>query len=206
MCHSGVMHLDAYVAKLREQLAVAADAGGHEARELAERLTAPLESAVRLTLLEALSVAAEEITRELAPGAVDLRLRRGDPEFVVATPAPESPADGTGDGAVIAASGRAAAMTGPPGQPAGGDGGKGDVTDGATDGATNGAMARINLRLPEQLKARAERAAEREGLSVNAWLVRTVADTVDLGDRLDGDRRPPRRTAARGQRYTGWAR
>ena len=35
-------------------------------------------------LLEALSAAADEITRELAPGSVEVRLRAGDPEFVVA--------------------------------------------------------------------------------------------------------------------------
>jgi hypothetical protein len=38
-------------------------------------------------LFEALSAAADEITLELAPGSVDLRLRGGEPEFVV-TPAP----------------------------------------------------------------------------------------------------------------------
>ena len=64
-----------YVENLRRELAVAADAGGEEARALAERLTAPLESAVRLMLLDALSAAADEITRELAPGSVELRLR-----------------------------------------------------------------------------------------------------------------------------------
>ena len=78
------MLLDPYVEDLQRQLAVAADAGGDEARALAERLTAPLESAVRLTLLDALSAAADEITRELAPGSVELRLRAGDPEFAVA--------------------------------------------------------------------------------------------------------------------------
>jgi hypothetical protein len=81
------MDLAPYVETLRRELAVAADAGGEEARRLAERLTAPLESAVRLTLLDALSAAADEITRELAPGAAELRLRAGEPEFVV-TPAP----------------------------------------------------------------------------------------------------------------------
>src|SRR5438132_3758208 len=80
------MELERYVNGLREQLAVAAAAGGEEARALAERLTAPLDAAVRLMLLEALSVAAAEITRELAPGSVDLRLRGGDPEFVVSVP------------------------------------------------------------------------------------------------------------------------
>ncbi|MFI5100819.1 MAG: hypothetical protein ACHQE5_09960, partial [Actinomycetes bacterium] len=64
------MDLTPYVESLREELAVAAEAGGDEARALAERLTAPLESAARLALLEALSEAAGEITRELAPGSV----------------------------------------------------------------------------------------------------------------------------------------
>ena len=78
---------DALRRNLRRELAVAADAGGEDARALAERLTAPLESAIRLMLLDALSGAADEITRELAPGSVELRLRAGEPEFVV-TPAP----------------------------------------------------------------------------------------------------------------------
>ena len=71
---------------------MAADAGGDEARALAERLTAPLESALRLTLLEALSAAADEITRELAPGTAELRLRAGEPEFVVTAPPADEPA------------------------------------------------------------------------------------------------------------------
>src|SRR5919106_6050666 len=81
------MDLTTYVENLRHELAVAAEAGGDDARALAERLTAPLEPAVRLMLLEALSAAADEITRELAPGSVELRLRGGEPEFAV-TPVP----------------------------------------------------------------------------------------------------------------------
>ena len=81
------MDLSQYVENLRRELAVTADAGGEDARALAERLTAPLESAVRLMLLDALSAAADEITRELAPGSVELRLRAGEPDFVV-MPAP----------------------------------------------------------------------------------------------------------------------
>ena len=92
-CHSGAMLLDTYVEDLRRQLAVAADAGGDEARALAERLTAPLESAVRLTLLDALSAAADEITRELAPGSVELRLRAGEPEFVTSQGPATEPAE-----------------------------------------------------------------------------------------------------------------
>src|SRR3954452_6742429 len=77
------MDLTPHVEQIRGQLAVAAEAGGEDARALAERLTAPLESAIRLTLLDALSAAADEITRELAPGSVELRLRAGEPEVVV---------------------------------------------------------------------------------------------------------------------------
>ena len=77
------MDLTQYVEKLRSELAIAAEAGGEDARALAERLTAPLESAIRLMLLDALSAAADEITRELAPGSVELRLRAGEPDFVV---------------------------------------------------------------------------------------------------------------------------
>src|SRR5262245_5953072 len=47
------MDLTPYVSNLRQELAVAADAGGDDARALAERLTAPLESAARLVLLDA---------------------------------------------------------------------------------------------------------------------------------------------------------
>jgi hypothetical protein len=144
------MDLTPYVQNLRRDLAVAADAGGEDARALAERLTAPLESSIRLMLLDALSAAADEITRELAPGSVELRLRGGEPEFAVAPAAADEPAE--------AAAESPAAAT-----PA-------DVDEGP--------VARINLRLPEQLKAGVEQAAARERLSVNSWLVRAVAAAV----------------------------
>src|SRR2546421_1749387 len=92
------MDLTPYVENLRRELAVAADAGGEDARALAERLTAPLESAIRLMLLDALSAAADEITRELAPGSVELRLRGGEPDFVV-MPAPVDEPDEPARGA-----------------------------------------------------------------------------------------------------------
>ena len=79
------MDLQRYVDAVRHELAVAAAAGGQDAEALADRLTAPLESAIRLVLLEALSEAAEQITRDLAPGSVDVRLRGRDPEFTVSS-------------------------------------------------------------------------------------------------------------------------
>jgi hypothetical protein len=157
------MLLDTYVENLQRQLAVAAEAGGEDARRVAERLVAPLDSAVRLTLLDALSAAADEITRELAPGSVELRLRAGEPEFVVDTPPADEP---------VAAA-----------RPA-------DLTEGE--------LTRINLRLPESLKAAAEKAASRERLSLNAWLVRVI------GAAIAGDGEPRSSGGRIGQAYTGW--
>ena len=84
------MNLAMYVETLREQLVAAADSGGPESRAAVERLVPGLEAATRLVLLEALSAAADEITRELAPGAVEVRLRGSDPDFVVTLPAYEA--------------------------------------------------------------------------------------------------------------------
>ncbi|MYW06348.1 toxin-antitoxin system HicB family antitoxin, partial [Streptomyces sp. SID3343] len=150
------MDLRPYIDHLRSELAVAAEAGGEDARALAERLTAPLESTMRLTLLNALSDAAGEITRELAPGSVDVRLRGLDPEFVVTSP-PTDPSFGE------AAQGSAPAPPAPPAPPRTED---------------DEAITRINLRLPEHLKVRIEAAATRESLSVNAWLVRALGAAV----------------------------
>jgi hypothetical protein len=90
------MDLQPYVDAVRHELAVAAAAGGRDAEALAERLSAPLESAIRLALLEALSEAAEQITRELAPGSVDVRLRGRDPEFAVSPGVEAEAADAAG--------------------------------------------------------------------------------------------------------------
>ncbi|WP_017241520.1 toxin-antitoxin system HicB family antitoxin [Streptomyces sp. SS] len=174
------MDLTPYVDTLRRELAVAAEAGGEEARELADRLTAPLESAARLTMLNVLSAATDEITRELAPGSVDVRLRGLDPDFVVTLPPSAAASTEPTEPA-------ASAEPLPAPAPAEGD---------------EGGTARVNLRLPAHLKARAEEAAAREGLSVNAWLVRAVSAAVDGGTRP----RTPEKARTVGQTFTGWVR
>jgi ribbon-helix-helix CopG family protein len=170
------MNLTPYVAALGRELLTAVETGGEDAA-LVERLTASMESAIRLALLEALSAAADEITRELAPGSVQVLLRGRDPEFVVTTPRVERPAEDTAD--------RVAAPV--------------DDAAGFEDGATT----RINVRLPEQLKAAVEEAAGREGRSVNAWLVRAASTALRASDRDTG---ADRRSKPGAQHYTGWAR
>lgn len=92
-CHYGGMELGQYVGELQRQLIDAAEHGNDEARAVAARLAAGLDAATRLVLLDALSAAAAEITRDLAPGSVDLRLRGREVEFVVSTPIPEADPD-----------------------------------------------------------------------------------------------------------------
>jgi hypothetical protein len=56
------------------------------------------------------------------------------------------------------------------------------VSDEASDAGQFGSeeyTGRITLRLPESLKTGIEAAAAREGISTNAWLVRTVARMLD---------------------------
>jgi hypothetical protein len=170
------MDLTSYVDFLRQELATAAEAGGEEARALAERLAGPLESATRLTLLEALSAAADEITRDLAPGSVEVRLRGRDPNFVV-TPPPAEPSY---------------AATTPEPEPA---------PDTSPTGTDEAATARINFRLPEHLKAAIEEAAAKEGRSVNAWLGRVASAAL----RQPSREQATAQHSARGkQRFTGW--
>ncbi|WP_331721416.1 toxin-antitoxin system HicB family antitoxin [Streptomyces sp. NBC_00212] len=178
------MDLTPYVDNLRHELAVAADAGGAEARALAERLSAPLESAARLTLLNALSAAMGEVTRDLAPGSVDVRLRGLDPEFVVTPPPSQEAYEDAGERASTPNGARAPLAPAP------------------TDG-DDGSTARINFRLPAHLKNRLEEAAAQEGLSVNAWLIRAAATALEPAEpsRMQGRSRHLGR-----QGYTGWVR
>lgn len=175
------MDLAPYVDNLRRELAIAAGAGGEEARALAGRLAAALEPAARLALLEALSAAADEITRDLAPGSVEVRLRGRDPGFVVTPPPVSQPFEDARE------TGWAERPPAPP-----------------PPDADEGGTSRISLRVPEHLKPRIEEAAARDGLSVNAWLVRAVSAALDPED---AGRRSGRRAAPQaGKRYTGWVR
>ena len=62
----------------------------------------------------------------------------------------------------------------------------------------DGSVARISLRLPENLKSRAETAAAAAGISLNSWLVRAVGDALREGGQRSSGRGP--------RRYSGFAR
>jgi hypothetical protein len=177
------MELTQYVESLRRELTNAAEVGGEDARALAGRLLRPLDAAVRLTLLEALSAAAEEISAELAPGSVDVRLRGGTAGFVV-TPPPAPDATVSDDAAASPVEVRLPAAEG-----------------------DDAAMVRINLRLPANIKALIEDAAASGGISVNAWIVRAAAAGLANEGRR-ATRPAPAQNPDRivGQSFSGWVR
>ena len=175
------MNLSPFIESIHRQLEAFAEVGGEDDRLLVERLIAPLEASIRLSLQDALAAAAEEITVELAPGSVELRLRGRDPEFVVTPPPSDPSVEGVGEGNEVLAWSEVV----------------------RTPQGEEGGVSRINLRLPEHLKSRIERAAEDEGVSVNSWLVRASAAALE---RTNPPQRRQRRTGHGAQRHSGWAR
>lgn len=177
------MDLTPYVASLRADLVAAAEAGGDETRAAAERLVLALDPAMRMALLEALSQAAAEVTRDLPAGSVEVRLRGREPELVVDVPALPVRTE----------------PTAPEAEP------EPDPDEGAT--------ARVSLRLPESLKTRAEELAAEAGQSLNTWLVSAVRTAareraanvdIDLSSLPFGEQslRGPR--GDKTKRMTGW--
>ena len=176
-CYRGVMDLDRYVSDLQAQLAAASETDNPDVRAVAERLSATLDAAARLMVLGVLSDVASEITREIAPGSVDVVLRGRDPHLVVTRPPVPTYAE-TGS------TGPATPEEPVPAEP---------LDDMVT--------SRTTLRLPDRLKARAEQAAAEEGLSVNSWFVRAIAAALE-----PNAHRAPRRGTKQGDSFTGWAR
>ena len=157
------MDLDRYVTDLQTQLAAAAETGDPDARAVAEQLSAALDAAVRLMLLGVLSDVASEITREIAPGSVDVVLRGRDPYLVVTRPE-ASQADAVGPSAPEVAV--------------------------AAEPLDDTVTSRTTLRLPDRLKARVEQAAAEEGVSVNSWFVRAIAAALEPNVRRAARREP----------------
>jgi hypothetical protein len=144
------MDLSPYIASLREDLATAASAGDENTRRTAAALSAALEPAARLAIMNALSDLAAEVTASLEGQVVEVRLAGRDVQVVVtgsAEPEPEP----------------ASAQEVPPNY------GAGDTT---------GDISRITLRMINELKAKAEAAAAAQGVSLNSFIQQAVGGAV----------------------------
>ena len=195
------MDITPYVEALRQDLAAAAEAGGPEARAAAERLTLALDPAVRLTLMDALSQAAAEITSELPAGSVEVRLRGREPQLVVDVPTMPMPIQQP-DMSIPPA---------PSAPPRSGhhEGETGDTGEAGEDDN----VARITLRIPESVKYKAEELAAKGGHSLNSWIVNVVRSAtreravnvdIDLSSIPFLDVPGVTVNRGRGKRMTGW--
>jgi hypothetical protein len=166
------MDLTPYLSQLREDLTTAASAGDEQTRHTAAVLGAALEPAARLAMMNALSDLAAEVTAALDDRVVEVRLDGRDVRVAVSSPSgtgPEAPGSHT---------------TGPHADRRGATGSHGHAPPppfepGATTfGDTGGDIRRMTLRLIDQMKAQAERAAAQQGVSLNTWISQAVAGAL----------------------------
>ena len=76
------MNVAAYVEALQQDLANVAGMGDEAISEAARRISAALESSLRLRLMDALGEAAAELTNQLPDGHVEVRVTGCEPELV----------------------------------------------------------------------------------------------------------------------------
>jgi hypothetical protein len=172
------MELSEYTETLRREVATVTRFAGEDVARAGQLITDSLDSAIRLTLLDVLSGAADEITARLGDTVIELRLSSGDPTF-----------------AVVRAPRELAAPPPPPPAPPAGPIAEGEEETG---------NSRVTLRLPDSLKNRAEAAAARDGISLNAWLVRAASRALE-GNQPGNTSSSPFTGRGPGRRITGYA-
>jgi sugar phosphate isomerase/epimerase len=151
------MDLTPYIESLREDLATTASAGDEQTRRAAAVLSAALEPAIRLAIMNALSDLSAEVTAALDDHIVEVRLAGRDVQVVVthtgtrpSDPEPEEQLPPTGAG----------------------------------DSAEN--ISRMTLRMFEQIKNQAEEAAAAQGVSLNTFVSQAVRGALHRGIREKG--------------------
>ncbi|MDI9918059.1 toxin-antitoxin system HicB family antitoxin [Rhodococcus sp. IEGM 1379] len=138
------MNISEYTAKLHDDLVTAAELGDDQTRRIAASLAAAIEPSIRLVLLAAATELAKEISAEVENR--DVRVRLDGNEILVDVQ--KSAHDGSAE-----------------------DDGK-DSTYSFDD--VSGDISRVTLRMMEQIKARAEEAANQNGVSLNSWVSHAV--------------------------------
>src|SRR5580692_5690594 len=99
-----IMDVTPLIDSLRQDLRRAAEVGGEDVRSSAERLLLALDPALRLTLMDALSQAAGEISDALPGVTIEVRLKGREPMFAVEgapTAAPATEAFEQDDGEAV---------------------------------------------------------------------------------------------------------
>jgi hypothetical protein len=177
------MDLTPYIESLREDLATTASAGDEQTRRAAAVLSAALEPAIRLAIMNALSDLSAEVTAALDDHVVEVRLAGRDVQVVVTAtgPRPQDPE---------------------PEQP---------LSTGGAASAEN--ISRMTVRMFEQIKNQAEQAAAAQGVSLNTFVSQAVQGALhrklrDRGwtghDEQHGEKKHGRGDTHGSSRVHGW--
>lgn len=181
------MDLTLYLSQLREDLTAAASAGDEQTRHTAAVLGVALEPAARLAIMNALSDLAAEVTAALDDRVVEVRLDGRDVRVAVSSPSgtgPNAPGPHAPGPHATGSHATGSHSTGPHTMRAGATGSHGHAPPppfepgAAPFGDTGGDIRRMTLRLIDQLKAQAERAAAQQGVSLNTWISQAVAGAL----------------------------
>lgn len=138
------MDISEYTAKLHDDLVTAAELGDDHTRRIAASLAAAMEPSIRLVLLAAATELAKEIGAEIEDRDVKVHL----------------------DGNSILVDVQKASKDSGAEEPA-----KENVY---SFDDVSGDISRVTLRMMEQIKARAEEAANQNGVSLNSWVSQAV--------------------------------
>lgn len=152
------MDLSSYIESVRAGVQNAAALADDHTKQVAENLGTAVASASRLALLQAISDAAAEISTELAPGSVEVRMHGSEPTFVVSAPSSHD------DVTMLLPEPDPEATTAEP-----------TTTD---PGDADEAQARVSLRLPQSVKEKVDVYADADGVSTNTWLLHRVLEAL----------------------------
>lgn len=161
------MDLNPYLGAVATDLEKATVLADEATREVTARLAVVIEPALRLAMTQLLADAAAQLTSDLSGTVVTVRMDGREP--------------------VLQVQEQAAPASGPDGP------GLDDPEPVAVD---EEGTARITVRLPEQLKRRAEALAQAAEQSLNTWIVQAVRRSAQAP-------RTDHRNSSR--RVTGWA-
>ncbi|UJW31843.1 toxin-antitoxin system HicB family antitoxin [Saccharothrix sp. AJ9571] len=173
------MDLTNYISTLREDLATAASAGDEQTRQTAAVLAAAMEPAMRLALMNALADLAAEVTANQPDYLVDVRLDGRDVRVVV-----------TGTGDTTGEKKTESESAEKPREP------RQDRMP-----FDSGEISRMTLRLFDQVKNQAERAAASQGVSLNTFVSQAVQGALQGKTPFD---REERRGSNSSTRMHGW--
>ena len=176
------MDLTPYTQNLREDLLTAASVGDEDSRRAAALLASAIEPAARLAIMNALSDLAAEVTGALGDTTVELRLDGRDVRVSVARHQADDAGDRaqhdgyfrkrTDDRRSAAADADAATGDAAAGEPQSAEELRRAMQD------AGGELSRTTVRLFNELKSQAERAASEQGVSLNTYISRAVSDSV----------------------------